>query len=91
MQFQVPQFIEMEDKIVGPLTLKQFGYLAVGFVMCFILFYFLTITFAIILSIPVATFALALTFGKVKGVSMPTYLINFIRFALKPQLYLWKK
>ena len=27
MQFQVPQFIETEDKIVGPLTLKQFGYI----------------------------------------------------------------
>ena len=28
MQFQVPQFIETEDKIVGPFTLRQFIYVA---------------------------------------------------------------
>ena len=25
MQFPVPQFTDVEDKIIGPLTLKQFG------------------------------------------------------------------
>ncbi|TSC61742.1 MAG: SsrA-binding protein, partial [Parcubacteria group bacterium Athens0416_74] len=30
MQFQVPQFIEVEDKIVGPLTFKQFVFIAGG-------------------------------------------------------------
>ena len=30
MQFQVPQFIEVEDKIFGPLTFKQFVYVAGG-------------------------------------------------------------
>ncbi|MEK7628511.1 MAG: PrgI family protein [Patescibacteria group bacterium] len=28
MQFQIPQFIEVEDKIFGPLTFKQFIYIA---------------------------------------------------------------
>jgi len=91
MQFQVPQFIETEDKIVGPLTLKQFGFAAVAFVICFIFFSFLTTTFAIMLSIPVGGFALALAFGRVKGIPMTKYLINFVSFALKPQLYLWRK
>lgn len=91
MQFQVPQFIEMEDKIVGPLTLKQFGYFAGAFAICFFLFSFLTKTFSIMLSIPVIAIAFALAFGSVQGVPMPKYLANFISFALKPQLYLWKK
>ena len=91
MQFQVPQFIEFEDKIVGPLTLKQFGYLAVGGVICFAFFFFLTNTFAIMLSIPVAAIVLALAFGRVKGVPLPKYIVSFVSFALKPQLYLWKK
>ena len=30
MRFEVPQFIEIEDKIFGPLTWKQFIYLAGG-------------------------------------------------------------
>ena len=27
MQFPVPQFTDVEDKIIGPLTIKQFGIL----------------------------------------------------------------
>ena len=38
MQFQVPQFIEIEDKIFGPLTFKQFIYLAGGGGLCFLLY-----------------------------------------------------
>ena len=41
MRFQVPQFIEIEDKIFGPLTIKQFIYIAGGAGLCFILFRFL--------------------------------------------------
>ena len=59
MQFQVPQFIEVEDKIVGPLTFKQFIYLAGGGGVIAILYAFLPLFFVILLGIPVAAFALA--------------------------------
>lgn len=91
MQYQVPQFIEMEDKIIGPLTLKQFGFVAVAGVICFIFFKTLTTTFAVILSLPVASAAMILAFGKIKGISALKYISSFIKFSLKPQLYLWKK
>lgn len=91
MQFQVPQFIEMEDKIIGPLTLKQFGFVAVAGVTCFIFFKTLTTTFAVILSFPVALSAMVLAFGKIKGIPALKYITSFIKFSLKPQLYLWKK
>lgn len=91
MQFQVPQFIEMEDKIVGPLTLKQFGFFAAAFAICFFLFRILTTFFAIMLAIPVVTIAFAFAFGKIKGIPVTKYLINFVGFALKPQMYFWKK
>ena len=91
MQFQVPQFIEFEDKIIGPLTIKQFGYLAGAGVICFLLFSFLKTAFAVVVSIPIAALGLALAFGQVKGTPMPKYLAAMVGFALKPQLYLWKK
>lgn len=91
MQYQVPQFIELEDKIVGPLTLKQFGFVAVAGVICFMFFNFFTATFAVILSIPVAGAALVLAFGKIKGLPALKYITAFISFSLKPQLYLWRK
>lgn len=37
MQFQVPQFIEVEDKIFGPLTFKQFVYIAGGVALMYLL------------------------------------------------------
>ena len=91
MQFQVPQFIEVEDKIIGPLTLKQFGFVAVAGVLCFVFFKTLTTTFAITLSIPIGLAAVILAFGKIKGIPALKYISSFIKFSLKPQLYLWKK
>ena len=38
MRFQVPQFIEVEDKIFGPMTLKQFIYMAGGAGLSFLIY-----------------------------------------------------
>ncbi len=65
MRFQVPQFIEIEDKIFGPLTFKQFIYLLGGGGAVFILYVFLPIYLMVFLAIPVALFALALAFYQV--------------------------
>ena len=73
-QFQIPQFIEMEDKLFGPLTFKQFMYLVGGGGICFILYVWLPLPF-IIKIIPiagVAALALALAFVKYNG--RPLYL-----------------
>ena len=43
MQFKVPQFIDMEDKIVGPLTLKQFAYILGAGGFSFLLWTFIPI------------------------------------------------
>ncbi|MBI2052296.1 MAG: PrgI family protein [Candidatus Sungbacteria bacterium] len=91
MQFQVPQFIETEDKIVGPLTLKQFGFLAAGGTVGFMAFMVLKLTFAVMIAVPVGALALVLAFGKIKGLSAPKYILSMIGFALKPQMYLWRK
>ena len=45
MQFSVPQFVEVEDKIIGPLTLKQFLVLLGGGFVVFVLYKFITNAF----------------------------------------------
>ena len=50
MQFNVPQFIDIEDKIIGPLTLKQFLFLVAGAGLLFVLWLFLNLGAFIILS-----------------------------------------
>ncbi|MDO8575318.1 MAG: PrgI family protein [bacterium] len=92
MNYQVPQFIEIEDKIFGPLTLKQFIYLAGGAGISFLIYRFITISFiAFLLIILVMILAFALAFYKVNNKP----LINMIEYAFNyffhNKLYLWKK
>src|SRR5262245_22706875 len=92
MRFQVPQFIEVEDKIFGPLTLKQFIYLAGGAGLSFIVYLLLgSLLFSAIPIIIIMGICVALAFYRVN--SKP--LINVVEAAFKywfgGKLYIWKK
>jgi hypothetical protein len=91
MRFQVPQFIEVEDKIFGPLTFKQFVYLAGGVGICVVLFTFLPKFLAILISLPIAGFALALAFYKINEKPFINVVEAFFNFSLTNKLYIWKK
>lgn len=91
MQFQVPQFIDIEDRIIGPLTLKQFLYLAGAGGVLFILFMLLESFLFIFVAPPIAGVALALAFVKVNGRDFLFYLASLINFFTKPRLYLWQR
>jgi hypothetical protein len=90
MEYQVPQFIEVEDKIFGPLTLKQFIYVAGGLGLCAILVLYLGV-FGVILAIPVALFSGALAFYKINNKSFVEVLEAGFNYYLGGRLYLWKK
>ena len=91
MRFQVPQFIEVEDKIFGPLTFKQFIYVVGGAGICVILFIFLPKFLAIPISLPVALFSGALAFYKVNGKPFINIVEAFLKYTLTNKLYIWKK
>ena len=91
MRYQVPQFIEVEDKIFGPLTLKQFIYLiAAGGVvlMCVSL---MPILLAIAVSIPFVAGALALAFYQVNERPLIVLIEHAFTYLLSNKLYLWKQ
>lgn len=91
MDYQVPQFIEVEDKIIGPLTLKQFIYLAGGGGLIAIFLLYLPLFIGIILSIPVGALAGALAFYKVNNKSFVEVLEAGFKYYTTGRLYLWKK
>lgn len=91
MQYQVPQFIEIEDKIFGPLTLKQFIYLAAAGGACLVFFTFLPLYLTIILAIPVIGFALALAFYEINGRPLIVALEHAFGYFIGSKLYLWKQ
>lgn len=91
MQFQVPQFIETEDRIIGPLTLKQFGFIAVGFGISLFLFYFLSLLLWIALIVFINTITISFAFIKINGIPLPQIAVAAIGYFWKPKFYLWKK
>lgn len=91
-QFQVPQFIEVEDKIFGPLTTKQFFYLLGGGGISFLIWFFIdNRILSIILASPFVGLAAALAFMKVNGRPFIDVLANSFTYMRKPRLYLWQK
>jgi len=91
MQFRVPQFIDIEDKIFGPFTFKQFIYLVGGAGISFVLFKLLPLFVAIILILPVIALSLALTFYKVNNKPFIQILEAYFKYATQNKLYLWRK
>lgn len=90
MRFQVPQFIETEDKIVGPLTFKQFIYLAGAGGACVALYFFLPIYISVFLILPIAIFGVALAFFKINNRPFVYTVEAFLKYQIGGRLYIWK-
>lgn len=91
MRFQTPQFIDVEDKIFGPLTLKQFLYLAGGVAVTYFAWKFLPFYLAIFIIIPALSLAAALAFYKVNNKPFIFLLEAGLKFLMNRRLYIWKK
>ncbi len=91
MEYQVPQFIEVENKIFGPLTWKQFVFMAGGIGLSVVIFLYLPFYFALLLAAPVIIFSIALSFYKVNNRTFIDMLAAGFSFYTKDRLYLWRK
>jgi len=91
MRFVVPQFIEYEVKIIGPFTFKQFIYVGVAGVICFIVYYSAPFFIFLISCFVLGGISLAFAFLKIGGRGLPTILANMLRFRLTPKMYIWQK
>jgi len=90
MRFQVPQFIETEDKIVGPLTFKQFIYIAGAGGACVAIYFFLPLFIAVFLILPIAAFGIALAFLKINNRPFVYTVEAFLKYTIGGRLYIWK-
>lgn len=89
MQFQVPQFIEVEDAIFGPLTFKQFIYVAGGAGIALIAWR--TLPFIVALPIMGASVGLGAALAFIKYNDRPFILMleHAFYFLINARLYLW--
>jgi len=91
MRFTLPQFIEHEAKIIGPLTFRQFIFIGMAGGICFILFFTVPFSIFLIACLILGGGAMALAFLKIGGRSLPTILGNFLKFSVSPKIFIWRK
>lgn len=92
MQFRVPQFIDLEDKVVGPLTLKQFGYILGAGGFSFIIWTFISVRLiALPLILVVSGLFLALAFLKINNRPFGDILESAFAYYTGSKIYTWKQ
>ncbi len=91
-QYNIPQFVDSEDKIFGPVTIRQFAILAIGVVIGGFLWYFkpnMGVFFISVAPVVAATFTFA--FIKINGQNFDIFLTNVVIYIIKPTLFLWSR
>ena len=91
MRYQVPQFVDIEDKIVGPLTLKQFLTYLMAVLLLIPVFLFSDLSLFITIALPALGVAAAVAHLKINGKSVLAtggYLVGYLT---RGQLYIWRR
>lgn len=91
MQYQVPQFIETEDKILGPLSLSQFILLAAAIAIGVILYSIIPVqVIGLIVAGVVIAAGAVLSLVKINGQKMTKVAAAYFNFLWKPKVYVWQ-
>lgn len=90
-QVTVPQFLDVEDKIFGPVTIRQFIELMVGGMFVFIFYKTFDFSLFVTASILVIGLTLIVAFVRVNGQAFHLFLLNLISTLKNPKLKVWKK
>lgn len=89
MQFKVPQNIDMQDRILGPLTMLQFVYAVVGFGTCYAIYMSIPRPISYFLIFPIALFVIFLDFVKINERPFLDFFISAIEYAATPKKRFW--
>lgn len=96
MQYKIPQEVNVEDKIIGPFTLKGFGFV-MGFTLVAIIFIVifskvgLSFIPSLIIGCFFGSFFLILGFVRYNGKPLYSHLGPFMNFIMKPRQRVWKR
>jgi len=91
MLFNVPQYIDVEDKIAGPFTAKQLLWMFGMGAALLLLWGFLEKTAFYMAAVPVIIIFLALAFYRPYNQPLISFIIHSIMFVFRPKLYFWKR
>lgn len=93
MQFKVPQDVQREDTIIGPLTLRHMGILMAGGGIAYALYLSLSKTYFIEIWLPpvaiVSVLTLAFAFLKIHDLPFHQYILHYLEFTLLGKKRFW--
>jgi len=89
--FNIPQFLDTEDKVVGPLTAKQLGWIVAACAIFFLIYLFFGKTGLLVLGIPILAIFGGLAFYKPNGRPLTSYASSVISFFTHPKMYMWRR
>ena len=88
-QFVVPQFISIENQIIGPITTRQFIIMMTGFVLMGISYKIFTFWAFVTISVIIFGITGIIAFLKINGQPFHYYILNLSQFIKKPRLRVW--
>ena len=91
MQFKVPQFLDIEDKIFGPFTFRQFAYMAGGAGFCYFFYKLLGLLWGAIPILIIAGMAGALTFYRPNNKPLMNMVEAWFKYFTQNKLYILKR
>jgi len=91
MQFQMPRFLDIEDKVIGPLTFKQFIYLGGGLGLAYVAYSYLGLTFGFVFIGLFLFLGISLSFWKPNNRPAIVMFQAFLNHYTKSRMYVWQR
>lgn len=89
-QFVVPQFIDVEDKIIGPITVRQFIIMLAGFLIIAIFYKLFDFSMFIALGLLTLIISGIFSFAKINGRPFHYFVLNLLQTLKRPKLRVWR-
>lgn len=90
-QFVVPQFIDVEDKVLGPITVRQFIIILVGGGLIFVAYKLADLTLFIVEAVAIAFITFVVAFVKINGRPIHYFILNVVQTLMRDKLRVWLK
>ncbi|HJN85182.1 MAG TPA: PrgI family protein, partial [Patescibacteria group bacterium] len=90
-QFVIPQFLDVESKIIGPITVRQFVTIMVAGLIIVIQNRLFDFSLFLVFAIPTAAITLVITFVKIHGQPFHYIMLNYLQTLRRPSIRVWSK
>ena len=88
-QFTVPQFIDVEDKVFGPITVRQFLIMLFCAVMSAIMYRLLDLLWFVLATFLIFAAGIVVAFFRINGRPFHFFILNLFQTIFKPKVRLW--